>query len=126
MNGSDMRVTNNGFILRGLAAACLLGVIVATSGVARAQPVTLRVGYGTAAEEPLWLLLAKPDLARNQGKAYALDGSRFTGSVTRVTHHQAERVGHREAHRLQYGGGFGLGHWGARAHVNRLALSCWK
>src|SRR5205823_14729891 len=58
-------------------------VIVANSSVTRAQPVTLRVGYGAAAEEPLWLLLAKPDLARSQGKAYTLDGSRFTGSDKR-------------------------------------------
>src|SRR5882724_12071729 len=92
MNGSDMRVTNNGFILRGLAAACLLGVIVASSSVAQAQPVTLRVGYGTAAEEPLWLLLAKPDLARNQGKAYALDGSRFTGSDKRAQAFEAGAI----------------------------------
>src|SRR5882757_5500471 len=92
MNGSDMRLTDNGIILRGLAAACLLGVIVASSSVAQAQPVTLRVGYGTAAEEPLWLLLAKPDLARNQGKAYTLDGSRFTGSDKRAQAFEAGAI----------------------------------
>jgi ABC-type nitrate/sulfonate/bicarbonate transport system substrate-binding protein len=92
MSGSDMRVTDNGIILRGLAAACLLGAIVASSTIAQAQPVTLRVGYGTAAEEPLWLLLAKPDLARNQGKAYALDGSRFTGSDKRAQAFEAGAI----------------------------------
>ena len=44
------------------------------------QPVVFRLGYGGAAEEPMWLLVAKPDLARNYGKAYTLDATRFTGS----------------------------------------------
>ena len=91
-----MRVTDNGIILRGtlrsLAAACLLGVIVASSGVTQARPITLRVGYGAAAEEPLWLLFAKPDLARNQGKAYTLDGSRFTGSDKRAQAFEAGAI----------------------------------
>src|SRR5205823_14838414 len=67
-------------------------VIVANSSVTRAQPVTLRVGYGAAAEEPLWLLLAKPDLARSQGKAYTLDGSRFTGSDKRAQAFEAGAI----------------------------------
>jgi len=77
-------VSELGALLRGTTAACLLGILVASSVAAQAQPVTLRVGYGAAAEEPLWLLLAKPELARNQGKAYILDGTRFTGSDKRA------------------------------------------
>ena len=48
-----------------LAAACLAAVLAATVDAARAQPVVFRLGYGGAAEEPVWLLVAKPDLARN-------------------------------------------------------------
>src|SRR5712691_7824156 len=63
------------------AIACFVGIVVASASLA--QPVTLRLGYGTAAEEPLWLIVAKPDLAKNQGKAYTLDATRFTGSDKR-------------------------------------------
>jgi ABC-type nitrate/sulfonate/bicarbonate transport system substrate-binding protein len=63
------------------AAALLVGLVVA--GASMAQPVTLRLGYGPAAEEPLWLIIAKPDLAKNRGKAYMLDATRFTGSDKR-------------------------------------------
>jgi ABC-type nitrate/sulfonate/bicarbonate transport system substrate-binding protein len=63
--------------------ACLFVLATATADAALGQPVTLRLGYGTAAEEPLWLTVARPDLARNQGKAYTLDATRFTGSDKR-------------------------------------------
>ena len=61
----------------------LLVLVVANTGTVLAQPATLRLGYGTAAEEPLWLVVAKPDLAKNYGKAYTLDATRFTGSDKR-------------------------------------------
>ncbi len=63
--------------------ACLIVLAAATADIAVGQPVTLRLGYGTAAEEPLWVIVAKPDLAKNYGKAYALDATRFTGSDKR-------------------------------------------
>src|SRR5438309_5997918 len=63
--------------------ACLIVLAAATADAALGQPVTLRIGYGMAAEEPLWVLVAKPDLASNQGKAYLLDATRFTGSDKR-------------------------------------------
>jgi ABC-type nitrate/sulfonate/bicarbonate transport system substrate-binding protein len=63
------------------AAACFVGAVVASASLA--QPVTLRLGYGTAAEEPLWLIVAKPEIGKNQGKAYTLDATRFTGSDKR-------------------------------------------
>jgi ABC-type taurine transport system substrate-binding protein len=63
--------------------ACVLALVAGSVSAALAQPATLRLGYGTAAEEPLWLVVAKPDLARNQGKAYTLDATRFTGSDKR-------------------------------------------
>jgi ABC-type nitrate/sulfonate/bicarbonate transport system substrate-binding protein len=63
--------------------AWLLVLLVANTGTVLAQPATLRLGYGTAAEEPLWVIVAKPDLAKNYGKAYTLDATRFTGSDKR-------------------------------------------
>jgi len=54
--------------------------------------VTLRLGYGAAAEEPLWLLLAKPDLAKNYGKAYAIEGTRFSGSDKRAQAFEAGAI----------------------------------
>jgi ABC-type nitrate/sulfonate/bicarbonate transport system substrate-binding protein len=63
--------------------AFLLVLVAGIASTAFGQPVTLRLGYGTAAEEPLWLVVAKPELAKNYGKAYALDATRFTGSDKR-------------------------------------------
>jgi ABC-type nitrate/sulfonate/bicarbonate transport system substrate-binding protein len=69
-------------VRRTLAAACGLA-LAANASTASAQPATLRLGYGAAAEEPLWIVIGRPDLAKNQGKAYALDATRFTGSDKR-------------------------------------------
>jgi ABC-type nitrate/sulfonate/bicarbonate transport system substrate-binding protein len=71
------------------AMACLLGSL---AGNALAEPVTLRLGYGAAAEEPLWLVVAKPELARNSGKVYKLDATRFTGSDKRAQAFEAGAI----------------------------------
>ena len=56
------------FLFGLLAASVLLG-----AGWARAdEPPLIRFGYGVAAEEQLWLMMARPDLAPNQGKKYRL------------------------------------------------------
>src|SRR5260221_9204630 len=72
--------------------ACLVVLAAATADAAVGQPVTLRIGYGMAAEEPLWVLVAKPDLAKNHGKAYALDPTRFTRSGKRNPAFQAGAI----------------------------------
>jgi len=77
---------------RGLAAACLAAVLAATVDAACAQPVVFRLGYGGAAEEPVWLLVAKPDLARNYGKAYTLDATKFTSSDKRAQAFEAGAI----------------------------------
>ena len=61
----DMRGYDSKATLRRMA--CVLALVAGSVTTALAQPATLRLGYGTAAEEPLWLIVAKPDLARNQG-----------------------------------------------------------
>ena len=48
-----------------LTSCCL--VLAAVTGV-RADPLKIRLGYGVAAEEQLWLLLAKPDIGTHYGR----------------------------------------------------------
>jgi ABC-type nitrate/sulfonate/bicarbonate transport system substrate-binding protein len=71
------------------AMACLVGSL---AGNALGEPVTLRLGYGAAAEEPLWLVIAKPELTRNSGKAYNLDATRFPGSDKRAQAFEAGAI----------------------------------
>src|SRR5262249_56397481 len=78
--GFDMCGSSKGALRR---IACISALLAASASVALAQGATLRLGYGTAAEEPIWLVVAKPDLGKNQGKAYTLDATRFTGSDKR-------------------------------------------
>ena len=79
-------------VLRGLTVACLLAVVAASAAPAQAQPVTFRLGYGGAAEEPMWLIVAKADLARHYGKAYTLDATRFTSSDKRAQAFEAGAI----------------------------------
>jgi ABC-type nitrate/sulfonate/bicarbonate transport system substrate-binding protein len=87
-----MHMADRNVFLWGAAAACLLSIVIGTASAALGQPITLRLGYGAAAEEPLWLLLAKPDLAKSYGKAYTLDGTRFTGSDKRAQAFEAGAI----------------------------------
>jgi ABC-type nitrate/sulfonate/bicarbonate transport system substrate-binding protein len=57
----------------GFCLAVVTGSIAGSSAAAWAEPVTIRVGRGGAAEEQLWLMVAKPEIAPNQGKAYKLN-----------------------------------------------------
>jgi len=58
----------------------------------RAAPLTIRLGYSLAAEEQLWLLMAKPDLGNNYGALYTLDATRFTSSSKRAEAFAADAV----------------------------------
>lgn len=70
-------------ILRTGAAAGVLGGLGIASAV-RAAPPTLRLGHGAAAEEQVWLLIAKPELGKNHGKSYILNATRFPSSSKRA------------------------------------------
>jgi ABC-type nitrate/sulfonate/bicarbonate transport system substrate-binding protein len=72
-----------------ISAACLLGSLL---GDARGEPVILRLGYGAAAEEPLWLVVARPELTRDSGKIYKLDATRFSGSDKRAQAFEAGAI----------------------------------
>lgn len=78
-------------MLRGTVVGCVLGS-TGFGGMLRAAPVTLRIGYGGAAEEPLWLLIAKPELGKNYGKLYTLDATRFQGSDKRAQAFEAGAI----------------------------------
>ena len=57
-----------------------------------AQPVTLRVGHGSAVEEQVWLMKAKPDITPNQGKVYNLELTLFRGTDTRFQAFEAGQL----------------------------------
>lgn len=64
------------------AVASLLVAILATVDLAaRAEDIpTIRFGRQTAAEDNLWLMMAKPELARNYNKAYRVEWTQFRAS----------------------------------------------
>ena len=83
-----MRTLN---LLFGIVASCGLA-ISAAANVAAAEPLKIRLGYGVAAEEQLWLLLAKPDIGTHYGKDYTVDGTRFSGSDKRAQAFEAGAI----------------------------------
>ena len=78
-------------VLRCFAAAGVLAGLRAAPARA-AEPVTIRLGYGPAAEEQVWLLIAKPELGKNQDRLYRLDATRFTGSDKRAQAFEAGAI----------------------------------
>ena len=71
-----------------IAAASL----VAAPAFSQAQPVTIRIGHGSAAEDQLWLMKAKPEITPNQGKLYKLDFTLFRGGDTRNQAYEAGQL----------------------------------
>src|SRR3974390_2381711 len=85
-----MKAVDRRTVVRGAAAACMLGgFLPRATGHASA---TLRIGYGGAAQEPLWLLIAKPELGKNYGRAYTLDAIKFQGSDKRAQAFEADAI----------------------------------
>src|SRR5204863_8355486 len=71
-------------VLGVIVTGFIFGALCLTPASAQsADPPTIRLGYGAAAEEQLYLLLAKPDLGKNYGKAYKLEATRFQSSTQR-------------------------------------------
>jgi len=68
-------VTRSGLLAAAFAVALLSS--------ASAEPLPIRLGYGPAAEEQLWLMHAKPDITPGQGKDYTLDFQLFRGTDQR-------------------------------------------
>ena len=83
MKRNGVGMSGPGAWLRRFAWGLALGAAL-VAGPGWAEPVTIRLGYSTAAEEQLWLLLAKPEIGTQYGKAYTIDGTRFTSSDKRM------------------------------------------
>jgi ABC-type nitrate/sulfonate/bicarbonate transport system substrate-binding protein len=60
----------------------LAGCVVATADAA-AEPITIRIGRGPAAEEQVWLMAAKPSLARQMGTKYKIEMTFFSDADKR-------------------------------------------
>jgi len=73
-----------------LRAAAIAGALHFAASSAMAEPVNIRVGHGSAAEETLWLMKAAPSVTPNQGKTYKMEFTQFRGSDKRF---QAFEVG---------------------------------
>ena len=69
-------------IVGGMTGVTLLALATATSALA--DPTKIRVGIGSAVEEQIWLLIAKPTLGPNYGKAYTIEWNRFPGADKRI------------------------------------------
>lgn len=65
-----------------LVAGCIAAAFAAPAEVA-ADPVVIRVDRGAAAEAQLWLMAAKPSLARNQGSKYKIEMTYFPSADKR-------------------------------------------
>src|ERR1700724_1813643 len=73
-------------------AVFILGSFGFAPASSAADPPTLRLGYGAAAEEQLYVLLAKPEIGANYGKTYKLDASRFQSSTQRSQAFEADAI----------------------------------
>ncbi|HXP29995.1 MAG TPA: ABC transporter substrate-binding protein [Stellaceae bacterium] len=73
-------------------AGILALAMLCTAGNAMAEPYSLRVGRGVAAEEQLWLMAALPSVTPNQGKVYKIDMTEFRGVDTRFQAFEAGQL----------------------------------
>ena len=74
------------------ALAFVATAVAALPPAAFAQPVTIRVGHGSAVEEQVWLMKAKPAVTPNQGKVYKLEFTLFRGTDTRFQAFEAGQL----------------------------------
>jgi ABC-type nitrate/sulfonate/bicarbonate transport system substrate-binding protein len=72
----------------GALAAAVLAAALPTLAQA-ADPLTIRVGRGSAAEEQLWLMQALPSITPNQDKAYKIDMTLFRATDKRFQAYEA-------------------------------------
>jgi ABC-type nitrate/sulfonate/bicarbonate transport system substrate-binding protein len=82
-------MTSNGMFNTAARVAVL--ALAGTAGSAVAQ-VDIRIGHGFAAEEQLWLMAAKPDIAPNNGKAYNLKLTAFRANADRLSAYEAGQL----------------------------------
>ncbi len=80
------------FAVAGLGILFLVFVPFGQVSAAPSGPVEIRLGHGFAAEEQLWLMVARPDITPNQGKAYTLKFTAFRASADRITAFEAGQI----------------------------------
>src|SRR5262249_6218709 len=97
-----MRMVEVKSFAHAMAAVGVLSAAIGGTCAAWAQPVTLRLGHGGAAEEPMWMIMAKPERAKNYGRAYTLDTTRFVSSDKRAQAFEAGAID------LSVGGAIGV------------------
>jgi ABC-type nitrate/sulfonate/bicarbonate transport system substrate-binding protein len=73
----------------GLAGLALAALALADAALAQ---TTIRFGRQTAAEDNLWLMIAKPDLTPNAGKAYKVEWNQFRASDVAFKAYQGGQV----------------------------------
>jgi ABC-type nitrate/sulfonate/bicarbonate transport system substrate-binding protein len=66
-----------------LALAVVAALVLAALPAGAADPPLIRFGHGFAAEEQVWLMVARPDLTPNQGKQYRLKFTLFQANPER-------------------------------------------
>ena len=70
----------------GFSAACLIAaVLLAASGRAKAEPVTIRAGWLVVPNMIFPLMPMKPEVLHHYGKSYVLDLIHFTGTPPQIT-----------------------------------------
>src|SRR5690242_346790 len=57
-----------------------------------AAPVLIRYGHQPGAEEPLWVIPLKPEIAPNYGKAYTVEFVPFRANAERMQAYQASQL----------------------------------
>jgi ABC-type nitrate/sulfonate/bicarbonate transport system substrate-binding protein len=72
--------------------ALALVAVLLTSQALSAEPPLIRLGRGFAAEEQVWLMSARPDLAPNQGKRYQLKQILFQANPQRFQAYLAGEI----------------------------------
>jgi ABC-type nitrate/sulfonate/bicarbonate transport system substrate-binding protein len=88
----------------GLWSALAMVWLAASVPAEAADPVTIRLGTGPAAEEHMWLLFVKPDMFKNAGKLYKLDAIPFPAADKSVQALEA--------------GAIDFGSWSANASIS--------
>ncbi len=78
-------------VLRNITASLLVTLLAASASYAQDVP-TIRFARTVAAEDNLWLMLAKPELAPNMGKLYKVEWSQYRGSDTVFKAYEAGQI----------------------------------
>ncbi len=79
-------------LVLGIVCLVALAWLGAAAAVAAADPPLIRMGHGFAAEEQVWLMAARPDLAPNQGTKYRLKMIAFQGNPERFQAYLANEL----------------------------------